>query len=358
MSLLEKLKKSSTIKHSSVLVDSCILLEKDNIKTPVPAINIALSGSINGGLTSGMTVFAGKSKHFKSTFALLLAQSYLEKYPESVLLFYDNEFGSPISYFESLGINPDRVFHTPITNIEELKHDISNQLKGLERGDKVIIVVDSIGNLASVKEVEDALDGRQVADMTRAKQIKSLCRIVTSTLTLKDIPMVVIAHTYDTLEMYSKAVVSGGTGIMYSPDNVYIIGRNQEKEGTEIVGYNFIINVEKSRFVREKSKIPISVTHDNGINLYSGLLDIALDVGFVTKPKNGWYAKVNVETGEVQEKNYRESQTNSKEFWDEILSNPKFDEAVIKKYRMANNKLINIEESKEEIQELYNDPEL
>ena len=131
-----------------------------------------------------------------------------------------------------------------------------------------MIVVDSVGNLASKKEVEDASEGKSVADMTRAKQMKSLFRMVTPHLTIKDIPMVVVNHTYSEIGLFPKQIVSGGTGLIYSADNIFIIGRQQEKDGNEVTGFNFIINVEKSRFVREKSKIPIEVSFEGGSGLY------------------------------------------------------------------------------------------
>ena len=140
----------------------------------------------------------------------------------------------------------DRVLHTPITDVEQLKFDIMKQMDNIDRGDKVIIIVDSIGNLASKKEVEDALNEKAVADMSRAKQIKSLFRMVTPHLTLKDIPMVVVNHTYKEMSLFPKDIVGGGTGSYYSADNIYIIGRQQEKEGKDIAGYNFITHVEKS----------------------------------------------------------------------------------------------------------------
>jgi hypothetical protein len=183
------------------------------IPTAVPAINVALSGRLDGGLTPGLTMWAGPSKHFKTMFSLIMAKSYMDKYPDAVMLFYDSEFGTPQSYFDSLDIDTNRIIHTPITDVEQLKFDIMQQLDGkdgIKRGDNVIILVDSIGNLASKKEVEDALDGKSVADMSRAKQIKSLFRMVTPHLTMKNIPMVVVNHTYKTLELYSKDVVGGG----------------------------------------------------------------------------------------------------------------------------------------------------
>jgi hypothetical protein len=199
----------------------------------------------------------------------------------------------------------------------------------------LIIVIDSIGNLASKKEVEDALEGKSVADMSRAKQVKSLFRMVTPHLSLKDIPMIVVNHTYKEIGMFPKDIVGGGTGSYYSADNIFIIGRQQEKEGTEIVGYNFIINVEKSRYVKEKSKIPVTVSFGGGISKWSGLLDIALESGHVIKPSNGWYSKVDVSSGEVEDKKYREKDTDSKEFWLPILKQKSFQEFVENKYRVA-----------------------
>ena len=210
MSLKDRLIKNSTINYTSTLTDSKIYGKKDMIPTQVPMINVALSGSIDGGLSPGLTVLAAPSKHFKTAFSLLMAAAFLKSYPEGIILFYDSEFGTPESYFTSFGVPLDSVIHTPITDIEELKFDIMQQLQELKRDDKIMIVIDSVGNLASKKEVEDALKGSSASDMSRAKQLKSLFRMVTPHLTLKDIPMVVVNHVYMTQEMYSKAIVSGG----------------------------------------------------------------------------------------------------------------------------------------------------
>ena len=258
--LLDRIKQNSTIRETDILTESKFFNEKDLIQTSVPAVNVALSGKLDGGLTPGLTVFAGPSKHFKTAFAMLLAKAYLDKYDDGVVLFYDSEFGAPQSYFETFDIDTTRVVHSPISDIEQLKHDVMQQLNNFERDDHVMIIVDSVGNLASKKEVEDALEGKSVADMTRAKQMKSLFRMITPHLTIKDIPAIVVNHTYKEIGLFPKDVVSGGTGIYYSADNIFIIGRRQQKTGTEVTGYEFVINVEKSRFVREKSKIPVEVT--------------------------------------------------------------------------------------------------
>jgi len=147
MSVMDKLKKNSKVKTTSVLSESQFFNEKDQIATDVPMVNVALSGSIDGGLAPGLTVLAGPSKHFKTSFALLMASAYLKKYSDAVLLFYDSEFGSPQSYFETFDIDTERVLHTPVMNIEELKFDLINQLENIDRKDRVVVVIDSIGIL-------------------------------------------------------------------------------------------------------------------------------------------------------------------------------------------------------------------
>jgi len=317
MSLLDKLVKNSTIKLTAPLMESKVYGKKDMAPTPVPMINVALSGRIDGGVVPGLLVLAGPSKHFKSAFALLMAAAYMQRNDDAVLLFYDAEFGTPQAYFESFGIDMNRVVHTPIVNVEELKFDIVQQLDQITKNEKVIIIIDSIGNLASKKEAEDALDGKSVADMTRAKALKSLFRIVTPHLNLKDIPLIAVNHTYKEIGLFPKDVVSGGTGIYYSADAIWIIGRQQDKVGTEIQGYHFIINIEKSRHVKEKSKIPISVSYEGGIVKWSGLMDVAEKGGYLRKPKVGWYEAVDPSTGEViSEKLMRAKEVNdSKDFW-------------------------------------------
>jgi RecA/RadA recombinase len=334
MSILDKIKKNSSIKESAILAKSKFFNDKDMIPTAVPIVNVALSGKLDGGLTPGLTMWAGPSKHFKTAFSLLMAKSYLDKYEDAALLFYDSEFGTPQSYFDSFGIDTNRVLHTPLTDIEQLKFDVMTQLTQLERGDKLIIIIDSIGNLASKKEVEDALAEKSVADMSRAKQIKSLFRMVTPHLSMKDIPLIVVNHTYMEIGMFPKAIVGGGTGSYYSADNIFIIGRQQEKDGTEITGYNFIINVEKSRYVKEKSKIPVTVSFDGGISKWSGLLDLALESGHVVKPANGWYSKVD-EDGVVEDKKYRVKETDTAAFWTSIVESESFKQFIENKYRVA-----------------------
>ena len=136
-----------------------------------------------------------------------MASAYLKKHKDAVILFYDSEFGSPQSYFEQFNIPMDRVLHTPITNVEELKFDLIKQFEELDRDDNVIVVIDSIGNLASKKELEDALSEKSVADMSRAKALKGLFRMSTPYLKMKNIPLIAVNHTYKEIGLFPKDIV-------------------------------------------------------------------------------------------------------------------------------------------------------
>jgi RecA/RadA recombinase len=336
MSVFERLKKQSKIKGADAFGQAKFLTNRKPATTKCMSTNIALDGDLDGGVSPGLLQIAGPSRHFKSNLGLLLCAGYLDKYPDAVMLFYDSEFGSKMEYFTFAGIDPNRVLHVGIKNIEELKMDVISQLDALDpKTENIIIYIDSIGNLASKKEVDDALNDNSAADMTRAKQLKSLWRMMTPYLQMKGVPCIAINHTYESMAMYGGPTVSGGTGNMYSSDDLWIIGRRQVKEGTEVTGYDFIINVEKSRTLKEKSKIPVSVSFDSGIKTHAALLDLALESGHVSKPKPGWYVKADPETGEIlSEKNYRKADCEEPAFWDDIVSDQRFRNFIRKKYRL------------------------
>ena len=335
MSLKERLLKRSTLKSTAVFAEQ-ELFQFDKIPTEVPLINLALTGKFDEGVTPGLTVLAAPSKHFKSMLGLVMVSAYLKKYDDAVCLFVDSEFGASKQYFKNAGIDPERVIHIPVLNVEEAKFELTAQLDEIQKGDHVIIFMDSIGNLASKKEADDALDQKSVADMGRAKQIKSLFRIITPHLTLKNIPMVAINHTIQTMEMFSKTVMTSGTGVMYSSNTVLFVTKAQEKEGTELVGYNFTLKAEKSRFIKEGSKLPLTVTFDKGINKYSGLFDLALELGFIHKNSAVSYSRVffDKNTGELvpEDKKWRRKEADCKEFWEPMLNDEYFKETVEKHY--------------------------
>ena len=104
---MSKLRKNSSFKDGrvNVLSESKYLNDKTSTPTHIPAMNIAFSGTLNGGFTSGLTMLAGPSNHFKTAVGLIMMKSYMDANPESIVLFYDSEFGTPQAYFDIFEID-------------------------------------------------------------------------------------------------------------------------------------------------------------------------------------------------------------------------------------------------------------
>jgi RecA/RadA recombinase len=340
-SLLSKLHAAKTLPGVDILSDSKFFNDRIEVVTDAYPINIALGGALDTGIKAGLLQIVGPSRHFKTSIALVICAAYLKKYSDAVMLFFDNEFGAALQYFEAAGIDTSRVLHCPFQHIEDLKFEMVNMLEKLKRGDKVIFFVDSLGMAASKKEVEDAIDQKSVADMTRAKAISSLMRMITPMLNLKDIPCIVVNHYYDSQGLYTTKIVGGGQKAFLASNDIWIISREQEKDAQkELLGYTFNINIEKSRRVKEKAKIPLTVHFSGGIKKHSGLFDLAREFGYIISPKNGWYQFVNPDTGEVSEKNMRIKEFTPK-WWEENLANNAiFRDRVRENYQVVNGKLL------------------
>ena len=328
--LMSQLKTAGRISGKSMDDDDIMLNNFDIIPIDIPVLNLALSGSLNGGLRSGVTIFQGPSRTFKTNLGLKMVESYLKKYPNAICLFYDSEFGTTKAYFEELNIAPDRIIHLPAEDIEQVRDDLVQRLELIQRGHKVIIFIDSIGNLPSKREVDNAMNSNAAADMaTRAKSLKSMFRTITGKIVVRDLPCVVINHTYTTLELYSKQVGSGGSGPLYNANDIFTITRAQEKDkDNKLEGYTFTLNAEKSRTIREKSQLPLTVTFDEVIDRHSGLLDLGLETGFIVQPTKQTYQLAS------DTKSPPVKKVNVGPLLDILLTDPEFDKALSKKYKL------------------------
>lgn len=356
MSLLDRLKKNSKVKLSDAL-GKVKFVDRSEAVTHALPLNIALEGSFEGGIRPGVIQFAGPSRHFKSNIALIACRAWMDKYPDAVLLFYDSEGGSKMEMFNNAGIDTDRVLHTPIRNVEQLKFDMFTQLEALSPNENIIIMIDSIGNLASKREVDNAENENSAADMTRAKELKSLWRIVTPYFQEKGVPCIVINHTYETMEMFSKTVVSGGQGSILASDDIFVIGRQVDKDtkSKDLKGFKFILTIFKSRTVREGRKIPLVVSFENGIETYASLLDICIEIGIATSVKGPWYTFIDQETGEADDKNFMRKDTLHEKFWEKKLADPKFQRAFEDHYRLDAHSLLHKAEAEAEAEDEEDD---
>lgn len=331
--LLKKAGKDSKI---SVLSESHFF-DKDVIfRSITPAINMMLAGDFDGGVTPGLYQVVGDSRTFKTNFCVSLVDDFLNEDPEHVVLFFDSEFGSKSS-FNSFKVDKTRIIHYAMENIEDLKFKLAQALDEVQLGEgKVMIFIDSVSQLASKKEVENALNENAAADLTRARELNSFFRIVTPKLMLKKIPCFFINSYYDSIvNQYAEATVKGGKQAFLSSDVVLMVSRSQIKEEKELLGWSFNYNAMKSRYVREKSKFSILVTYEGGIYKYSGMFDWAMDSGFLKSEKQGFY-QFNLE-GWIDGKSYRRKdiEANYTQFFDDLLKNADFKAYVKAQYELG-----------------------
>lgn len=342
MSLLKSLSAVGTLNKKSVLLKEYFATPINYIDTGVPILNLFFSGKLDGGYrASGLTQIAGESRHFKTNIGLAIGSAFLADSKENIMLFYDNEGGARETYFESFGIDADQVLHVRFSSIEEMTADLSQKIDYLEKNTddkcKVMIFIDSIGSAASKKEINDALENTGKEDMTRAKKLGSLWRILTPHLLDDKFCCIAVNHTYNTMEMYASKVLSGGQKNMLASNEVMFIGKRQVKTDKTLDGYDFMLNAEKSRTIKEKSVLPLRVTFAGGIDKFSGLLEIAQITGHITKPSNGWYIRPAVKN----DKKWREKETRCNEFWNPLLKDKTFLKAVSELYILGATKMIN-----------------
>jgi RecA/RadA recombinase len=354
--LMDKLVKNCTVSGASVMSESSFFNSSSMVPTPLPILNIAFSGDINGGFTPGISVWCGESKTFKSAISLYCLKAYLDKYSDAVGIIYDTEYGITPSYIKSFGIDSSRVIHIPIDHIEQLKFDFSKKLESIEKGEHAFFLVDSIGLLSSKKEIDDTHDEKSTVDMTRAKSMRSLLRVITSSLVKKELPCFLVNHVYSEIgAMYPKTIIPGGTSVTYSSNAVFVVTKSQEKGSDgDLDGWKFTIGIHKSRYVKEKERLPFTVLYDGGIQKYSGILDIAMEGNFVQKPKSGWYSLVDQETGELGTKNFRAKDFETDVIAGELLKSKKFQEYVKSRFKLPmlemddNDNLVVTEDSEED----------
>lgn len=335
MSLKDRIIKNSRIKEAAVLEESEFFNMDVPITTEIPIINYALSGKIDGGLQPGVLTIAGKSKSFKTGFSLLIAKAFQEKYENGVIVFYDSEYGAPQEYWKDHGIDLSRVVHVPLSTVEQLNNDAYNLILNYDRkkDDPLLIMVDSLGNLASAKEAEDVKSDSDKADFTRPKKLRSFFRLMRPEVVKRGAYMVVINHTYDTMEMHAKQQISGGAGSIYNSDTIWVVSRRQFKNTStnEIDGWDFNITLEKSRYIRESSKFPVSTRYDHGVVKWSGMFELALEFGVINESKKGWYTYVN----DPEEKNRRKNDIlYDDQLWNTILKETDLALKIKNKYSM------------------------
>ena len=244
--------------------------------------NALVSGSIFGGLSGNkITAIAGESSTGKTFFALAVVKNFLEQNPDGGVVYFDTESAITRTLLSDRNIPTDRVLVTNVVTIEDFRSQalriVDNYLKAPEADRKpLMFVLDSLGMLSTNKEIQDALDDKNVRDMTKSQLVKGAFRMLTLKLGQADIPMIVTNHTYDVIGAYVPTKeMGGGSGLKYAATSIIYLSKSKEKDGKEVVGNIIKAKMAKSRLSKENQQVGIRLFYDErGLDRYYGLLEL------------------------------------------------------------------------------------
>ena len=253
-------------------------------------LNAALSGTIYGGVPNNkVTTFAGESATGKTFFVLGVMQQFLKDNPEGGVIYFDTEAAVTKEMMEQRGVDTSRVAisepdtiqkfrHTALQVVEKYKAQPEDQRKPM------MMILDSLGQLSSTKEVEDTAEGKETRDMTKSQVIKATFRVLNLALAKIQVPLLVTNHVYDVVGSYiPMKEMSGGSGLKYTASTIVYLSKKKDKDGTAVVGNIIKAKLHKSRLTKENSEVEVQLSYSDGLNRYYGLLDLAEKYGIIKK---------------------------------------------------------------------------
>jgi len=270
--------------------------EEDFIDTGSHIFNAMVSGSIFGGVSSNkITAIAGESSTGKTFFSLAVVKNFLDNNPDGYCLYFDTEAAVNKGLLESRGVDMKRLVVVNVVTIEEFR---SKALRAVdiylktptEDRKPCMFVLDSLGMLSTEKEIRDALDDKQVRDMTKSQLVKGAFRMLTLKLGQANIPLIVTNHTYDVIGSYVPTKeMGGGSGLKYAASTIIYLTKKKEKDGKEVIGNIIKAKTHKSRLSKENKEVEIRLYYDErGLDRYYGLLELG-ELGGMWKNVAGRY---------------------------------------------------------------------
>ena len=289
---LKKFIKESGNEYASIVEEGVAAGDVHSyIDTGSYLFNALLSGSLSGGLPSNkITALAGESATGKTYFALGMVKQFLDANPDAGVLYFESESAIPRELIESRGIDPKRMVILPVVTIQEFRTQAIKILDAyLEQEEQkpMMLVLDSLGNLSTTKELEDTAAGAETRDMTRAQIIKACFRVLTLKLGRANVPLIVTNHTYDVIGAYMPTKeMGGGSGLKYAASSIIYLSKKKDKDGTEVVGNIIHCKNQKSRLTVENKMIDVRLGYQSGIDRYYGLLEFGEKYGVFKRSGN------------------------------------------------------------------------
>jgi RecA/RadA recombinase len=254
-------------------------------------LNAALSGSIFGGVPDNkITAFAGESATGKTFFVMGVVQKFLMDNPEGAVFYFDTEAAVTKEMMKSRGIDVSRVIISEPDTIQKFRHTAIQILENYEKASSkkerppMMMVLDSLGQLSTTKEVEDTASGSETRDMTKAATLKATFRVLNLKLARAGVPMLVTNHVYEMVGSYIPTKeMAGGSGLKYTASQICYLTKKKEKDGTDVIGNIIKVKMMKSRLTKENKMVQVLLTYDKGLDRYYGLLDLAEKYGIIKK---------------------------------------------------------------------------
>jgi RecA/RadA recombinase len=293
---VKQLLKASGNEYASLAEKGIITDTNDNgIDTGSYTLNALLSGSIYGGMSSNkITALAGESGVGKTYFALQACQAFQDQFESGLVVYFDTEAAITQAMLEERGIDTSRFIMMPVATVEDWRTQCSkilSEYEGMRKDDpeaRLFMVLDSLGNLSTTKEVTDIESGAGTRDMTRAANIKGAFRALTLKLAKLNVPLLLTNHTYETMAMYSQKTMSGGSGPIYNASTIVFLSKAKEKDGKELIGNVINMRLFKGRQTRDGSLASTRLYFDSGLERHYGLMDIVAKHGVLPRSGNRW----------------------------------------------------------------------
>lgn len=267
---------------------------RDYIDLGAVILNAQVSADPRKGIPSGRVIQMAGPESSGKTYLCLEAVKAAQNMGYFIV-YYDTEAANDAESLGKRGLDLSQLLYSPIATVEELTTSMINILDETTEDDKIMIVVDSLGNLSSTKELEDATDGKGTRDMTRAQKLKALFRTVTVKAGIKHVPIMAVNHVYATIgSFFGGTTVAGGSGPAYANSCTLELTKAQDKKGDQIVGGIFTSKATKNRLAREKTKVKFKISFENGIARYSGLDVMAIDMNWLILPDRARTYRVNI----------------------------------------------------------------
>lgn len=259
------------------------------VNTGSYTLNAALSGSLFGGMPNNkITVFAGDPATGKTFFVLGVVKQWLEDNPDGGVIYFDTESAVTNQMLSERGIDLTRIVKSEPETIEQFRQ---TALQILDRYDEtpqksrqpMLMVLDSLGNLSSAKEVEDIRAEKDTRDMTKAGLIRGTFRVLRLRLSKLNVPMICTNHVYAVVGAYvpTKAL-SGGSGLIYVSDSIAMLSKSKDRDKEKnVIGSIVKAKMFKSRLSRENSEVEVRISYAGGLDKYYGVLEMAVEAGMV-----------------------------------------------------------------------------